>query len=103
MDRLDALRSMLESDPGNNFLQYALAQELVKSGDDEAAVAAFQSILDGDPDYQAAYYHSGKALQRLGRLEEASAKYREGIAASHRTGNTHARSELEAALEEIPA
>lgn len=103
MDRLDALRSMLAADPGNNFLQYALAQELVKSGDDEAAVAAFQSILDGDPDYQAAYYHSGKALQRLGRLEEASAKYREGIAASHRTGNSHARSELEVALEEIPA
>lgn len=102
MDRLDALRTLLEGDPGNNFLQYALAQELVKSGDDEAAVATFKSILDGDPDYQAAYYHSGKALQRLGRLEEASAAFRAGIAASHRTGNAHARSELEAALEEIP-
>lgn len=102
MDRIDALRTLLAAEPGNNFMRYALAQEFVKSGDDEAAVETFKSILDEDPDYQAAYYHSGKALERLGRPDEASAAYRAGITASHRTGDAHARSELEAALECMP-
>ena len=101
MERLDALRGMLEAEPANQFVRYALAQELVKRGDDLGAIKEFQGILVGDPDYQAAYYHVGKAHERLGRRDEALAAYQKGIAATHRTGNVHARSELEAAIEAL--
>ena len=100
MDRINALREMLAAQPSNHFVRYGLAQELVKRGDDERAIEQFRTILEADPDYQAAYYHAGKALERLGRIEEARSTFLEGIETSRRTGDDHARSELEVALEE---
>ncbi len=94
---------MLQADPANQFARYGLAQELVKRGDDLSALGEFRRILAENPDYQAAYYHAGKALERLGEHEKARAIYFQGVEASYRTGNAHARSELEAAIEEIRA
>ena len=90
-------------DPSNHFVRYGLAQEYVKTGEDLQALEEFNRILSENAQYQAAYYHAGKALERLGRPEEARATYQRGIEASFRTGNLHARSELEAALAEVPA
>ena len=101
MDRIAALRSMLEADPSNTFARYGLAQECAKSGEHEQALAEFRKILESNADYQAAYYHAGKVLERLGRKEDAQAMYKSGIEASHRTGDDHARSELEVALQEL--
>ncbi len=103
MDRLAALQGILESDPSNHFVRYGLAQEYVKTGEDVKALQEFGRILRENSEYQAAYYHAGKALERLGRPEEARATYRQGIEASFRTGDLHARSELEAALAEVSA
>lgn len=100
MDRVTTLRAMLEADPTNHFVRYGLAQEFVKNGDDSEALEEFRRILAVNPDYQAAYFHAGKALERLGRSEEARSVYTQGIQASFRTGDLHARSELEAALAE---
>ncbi len=101
MDRIAALRSLLEADSSNAFARYGLAQEYAKAGDDERALAEFNAILEANPDYQAAYYHAGKALERLGRKRAARAMYARGVAASQRTGDAHARGELEAAIEEL--
>lgn len=101
MDRIAALRSMLAADPSNAFARYGLAQEHVKAGEDERALAEFRAVLESNPDYQAAYYHAGKALERLGRKEDARAMYERGVETSRRSGDLHARSELEAALEEL--
>ncbi len=101
MARIDQLRSLLAADPSNRFVQYALAQEHAKTGDDDGAVLIYGEILSSDPDYQAAYYHLGKALERLSKPKEARAAYERGIRASFRTNDEHARSELQAALDEI--
>ncbi|MDE0627076.1 MAG: hypothetical protein OXH99_11810 [Bryobacterales bacterium] len=103
MDRIAALQGMLEADASNHFVRYALAQEHVKRGDDLRAHQEFSRILRENADYQAAYYHDGKALERLGRGGEAQAIYRRGIEAALRNGDLHARDELEAALSESPA
>ncbi len=90
---------MLISDPDNTFARYGLAMELVKLGDLEAAISEFRTLRERNPDYAAAYYHGGKALESLGRLDEARALMEEGIAVTTRTGDSHTRSELQAALD----
>ena len=52
--------------------------------------------MNPDPNYSAAYFHGGQTLEKLGKLDEARDFYRRGIAV---TRDTHARSELEAALD----
>jgi len=94
--RLETLRQLLAQDPANTFARYGLAMEHVRSGDLEGAVEEFEAVLTTDPNYSAAYYHGGQALEKQGKLEEARDLYRRGIAA---TRDPHALSELQAALD----
>ena len=87
---------MIEQNPANSFARYGLAMEFVKSGDLEGAVQEFADLLKADPNYSAAYFHGGQALEKLGRLDEARDSYRRGIEV---TRDPHARGELEAALD----
>jgi tetratricopeptide (TPR) repeat protein len=96
--RLDTLRSLLEQDPKNSFLRYGLAMELLNTGQTEDAVIQFRTLIAADPHYTAAYFHGGRALEQLGRIDDARAIYREGIAMTSRTGDDHTRGELEGAL-----
>lgn len=96
--RSDALRQMLVQDPKNSFVRYGLAIDLLNSGDGEGAVTEFRTLIENDPNYVAAYFHGGRALETLGRTEDAKAIYREGIATARRTGDGHTLGELEGAL-----
>lgn len=97
--RLEALRGLAAQDPKNTFVRYGLAQELANQGQLEEAVQEYQTLLADSPDYSAAYYHGGQALEKLGRLDEARKVYQQGIEATTRTGDAHTRSELQAALD----
>jgi len=99
--RAQALRALLEQDPKNSFARYGLALDHVSNGDLESAVNEFRILITADPNYCAAYYHGGQALEKLGRPAEAAELYRSGIEATGRTGDAHTRSEIEAALSMI--
>jgi len=90
------LQQFLTQNPSSTFARYGLAMEYVKSGELDRAMPEFDAVVAADPGYSAAYFHGGQALEKLGRLEDARAYYRRGIAA---TMDPHAKSELEAALD----
>ncbi len=94
--RIEILQQLLEQNPGSTFARYGLAMEYVKSGDLPQAVATFEEVTRTDPNYSAAYFHGGQALEKLGDIDAAREFYRKGIAV---TRDPHARSELEAALD----
>jgi tetratricopeptide (TPR) repeat protein len=96
--RLEILKNMVAQNPSDSFSRYGLAMEYRNAGDLEAAMSEFRSLMAANPDYVAAYFHGGQTLERLGLSEEAREIYRKGIEAAARTGNQHARSEMEAAL-----
>lgn len=98
-NRLDVLRGMLEQDPKSQLARYGLAMEYVNRGEHEQAIAEFETLLANHPDYVAAYYHGGRNLEKLGRVEDACDMYERGIAVATRIGDTHTRSELQAALD----
>jgi tetratricopeptide (TPR) repeat protein len=100
-DRLETLKKFLETNPGDCFARYGVAQEHLKRGEYENALEQFTRIFEIHPDYQAAYYHGGKTCEKLGRLEEARATYKKGIEVAARSGDLHAQSELQAALDEL--
>jgi tetratricopeptide (TPR) repeat protein len=89
---------MVAQNPGDSFSRYGLAMELRNAGDMEGALREFGELRRLNPDYTATYFHAGQTLERLGRIEEARAIYQEGIAVTTRTGDQHARGELEGAL-----
>lgn len=97
--RLDILKSMVAQNPTDSFSRYGLAMEYRNTGDLDGAIREFRSLIDVNPNYCYAYFHGGQTLERLGRAEEAAELYRQGIEASIRSGDQHARSEIQGALD----
>jgi len=92
---------MLEQDPRNTFARYGLAMEYVNRGDNERAWSEFETLLAADPDYVPGYYHAGRTLEKLARLDDARSMYERGISAARRKGDQHTLSELQAALDMV--
>lgn len=101
MDRKLALRQILEQNPADPLARYGLAMEHMKEQEYEAALAEFEKLLAASPAYLYAYFHAGQALQKLGRMEHAREMYERGIQAAAMAGDSHARFELLAALEQL--
>ncbi|MGA8026184.1 MAG: tetratricopeptide repeat protein [Bryobacteraceae bacterium] len=101
-NRVEVLQQMVSQDPNNAFARYGLAMEYSNSGRFSQAVDEFQTILRNDENYAAAYFHGGQALEKLGRIDEARAMYEKGIEVTTRKGDSHTRSEIEAALGLLP-
>jgi tetratricopeptide (TPR) repeat protein len=99
LDRLEVLKSMVAQNPKDSFARYGLAMEYANSGSLEKALEEYEALLSFNPDYAAAYYHGGQALEKLGRLDEARRIYGRGLEATRRTGDAHTNSELQAALD----
>ena len=101
-NRMDILKSMLAQNPADAFARYGLAMELVKNGELKGAAAEFRTLLEHNPNYAAAYFHGGQALEKMGEVEQARELYEKGIQVTARTGDAHTRSELQAALDMLP-
>lgn len=99
LDRLEVLMSMVAQNPKDSFARYGLAMEYANKGSLERAVEEYEALLSFNPDYAAAYYHGGQALEKLGRLDDARSVYSRGLEATRRTGDAHTHSELQAALD----
>jgi tetratricopeptide (TPR) repeat protein len=98
-NRMEILKSMVAANPADSFSRYGLAMEYANSGELDKAVSEYEALLGANPDYAAAYYHGGQALEKLGRIDEARAMYQRGLEATRRTGDAHTHSELQAALD----
>ena len=99
LNRMEVLKSMVAQNPNDNFSRYGLAMEYANSGNLELAMTEYDALLSVNPDYVAAYYHGGQALEKLGRIDEARRMYQRGLEATRRTGDAHTQSELQAALD----
>jgi len=100
MDRIATFQSFIARAPGDPFPRYGLAMEYKRRGDLAAAWTTFSELLDHFPDYVPTYLMAGGTLIAQGRRDEAAAVYQRGIDVATRTGDAHARGELETALNE---
>ena len=92
--RLNQLKALLEEDPGSAFIQFAIAKEYEKYEHWQEAQAAYEALVEHDPDYVGTYYHLGKLYERLDRATDAFQTYKTGMKAAQRAGDQHALGEL---------
>ena len=100
-ERVSTLKQVLAEYPKDAFARYGLAMEYSKAGDVETALSEFRQLLEFHPDYTAGYFMAAQTLARASRTDEARDLLKQGIACAARTGNDHAKSEMQAMLEEL--
>ena len=96
--RLEFLQKLTASAGADAFAWYGLAMEYRSLGRHDDALAAFESLRSRPPDYVPMYLMFGQMLEQMGRIPDARAWMTAGIEAARTKGDTHAASELEAAL-----
>jgi predicted Zn-dependent protease len=101
MDKIAALNEILSLDPANAFARYGVAMEYLTQNNTTAALEAFDTCIQNNPDYVPAYQMSAQTLAKLGQSPQALDRLRAGIAAAHRTNNTHALSEMQSLLDDL--
>jgi hypothetical protein len=99
--RRQILEDFVAAKPTDAFARYGLAMECANSGDTAAADEHFKALLTAHAEYVAGYFQYGQFLAKSGRTEEARSTLSAGIATAQRTGDEHARSEMETALAEL--
>ena len=100
-ERLQMLMQVLRENPNDAFARYGLAMEHSNRGNVEDALGEFNKLIELHPDYSAGYFMAAQMLARAGRTDEAKSFLQGGIAAAARTGNAHAKSEMQAMLDEL--
>jgi predicted Zn-dependent protease len=101
MDKITSLKEILEMDPKNSFARYGLAMELARTGETEAALTEFDTLLSNDPGYTAGYFMAAQTLASAGRTSEAITRLKSGVASAQRSGNRHAMIEMQSMLDEL--
>lgn len=99
--RRQMLEEFVAQKPDDAFSRYGLAVECMNSGDTAAADQHFRTLLEQHTAYVPGYLMYGQLLAREARTEEARRILSTGIEAAGKAGNQHARSEMEAFLNEL--
>src|SRR3712207_1200153 len=97
MDRIEKLKEFMDLQPGDSFLQHALALEYIKLGNDTEALLVFQDLLSSNENYIGSYYHLATLLERLEKKEDAIAAYETGIKKARDARSPHSLSQLQSA------
>jgi len=92
--RRQQIESMLQDEPEDTFLQYALAMELDKEGEHELSLNWLETLTQHSPPYVPAFFMAGQQLARLDRSTEAQDWLNRGIAEAQQQGNLHAAGEM---------
>jgi predicted Zn-dependent protease len=93
-ERIASFRKLLASDPKDPMLHYGLATTLLGAGEPGEAATHLEAAIQLNPDYTAAYRELGRALEALGRTEEALEAWRRGIEVASKTGDLQAGKEM---------
>jgi predicted Zn-dependent protease len=92
---LESFERMLAAGKDGALLRFSLGNEYLKTGDAARAALHLARAVALDPKYTAAWKLYGNALAAAGRLGEAAAAYREGIAVANARGDKQAGKEME--------
>ncbi len=100
-DRMQKLQAMLERDPNDTFLLYAIALEHKKVNEYPEALQWLARVVEKDPGYCVAYHQAALTHEAAGDIDAAKKMYGQGIAAAEKKGDQHAAEEMRAALSMI--
>jgi len=101
VSRREQLQQMLEADPDDVFLNYALAKSLVEEGEIEAGKQRFHRTLQLDADHVASYFQLAQVLAGEGETEEARRTITQGLAVARKVRDAHAEMEMTEFLETL--
>jgi tetratricopeptide (TPR) repeat protein len=98
LSRKEQLLNMLEGEPNDVFLNYALAMELVSTNELKEADEQLKKVLSIKADYLPCFYQLGQLNEKLGNNDIALTYYKQGVNIAKSQNNNKALGELNEAI-----
>ena len=98
MSRIEELEKMLDENPDDPFLIYALAREYEAKEGTLQALLMYEHLVTNYPTYIATYYHYAKLLHKAGNRNEGIRLLEKGIEEGTKAKDMHAVSEMRGML-----
>lgn len=95
--RLDSLMELLQDNPNDGFVLFALAKEYEGMEEISHALEYYEKLRAIDPEYVGLYYHLGGLYAEIEEHEKALNIYKKGIEVATTLHDLHALSELKGA------
>lgn len=99
LKRIEYIRTMLDDQPDDPFLHFALAKELDATGNSDAALKAYEKVKELDSGYLGLYYHLAELQYRMGNPDTAVKTAEAGIQIGKTQGASKDVAELYQLLE----
>ena len=96
--RVEAIKAMLQKEPGDVFLHYSLGMEYASAGQFDEAVAELNTCIDLDENYLSAYVEAGKCLRSAGERAAAREMFLRGLELASVQGEQHVHDFLQQQL-----
>ena len=101
--RLTMFDKLIAQGTRDPFVRYARALELRGLGELETALQALSEVRALHPDYVPTFLMAAQVATQLDRFDEARSWLTQGLDVATASRDEHARSELQAALDSLPA
>ncbi|MDP2176606.1 MAG: hypothetical protein Q8K70_11915 [Bacteroidota bacterium] len=101
MNRLELLKDMLQKNPEDIFLNYAMAMEQMSMEDFDTAARILLEIKNKNPEYLPLYYQLGICYESLNQNTLAIEIYQAGIEIAIHQKENKTANELRSALDEL--
>lgn len=98
LPRKELIFDMLEKEPNDVFLNYALAMEHLSTGDFADAEAQLRKVLTINASYLPCYYQLGQVNEKLNHSDIALTYYKQGVELAKSQNNKKALGELNEAI-----
>jgi len=98
MERYHQIQKMLEEQPNDDFLHYALALECINMGQVSEGIAILEKLREKSPEYLGLYYKLANTYSLTGEHEKAVETFKAGIRLADDQQEFKTRNELKQAL-----
>lgn len=99
--RLQKLAEMLEKQPHDTFLLYAMGMEYLGMSDVNVAEKYFKQVLEVDSNHIATHYQLGILFTQQNRENEAQLVLEKGLELAKQKGDLKTQNEFRSALDEL--
>ena len=94
MPTLAQIQKLLDQEPNDPFMLYAMATYHAQKDNHQEAVEFYERTIKADADYCYAYFHMARSLEALNRVEEAKIVLDHGLEAAQHTNDAKGISEI---------
>ncbi|HEX8614078.1 MAG TPA: tetratricopeptide repeat protein [Telluria sp.] len=97
----EQLEKLLAAGRDNPLLRFGLGNACLKDGDNAAALTHLEQATRQNPAHSAAWKLLGKALQALGRADDAEAAWNKGLEVAVQQGDIQSSREMTVFLKRL--